>query len=364
MRSTCIRAVRSTIVSVPVVHRILSSVRDTGSVINVLVELITDHDLTGVSYVAGFTLAKARATCCLLEELGEAITGMPSDDIGAVWDRMWSVLTLAGHAGLPVFALSAIDVALWDLRAKSRDLPLHRLLGTHHERLAAYASDGCWLSEDQTSVVDQAVSFVDRGFGMLKLRFGRRDPQDDLAVLRAVRRAVGEAIELLVDVNQGWTTERAHGVGPSLSEERVHWLEEPIAAENVAGLAVLRRDLLVPLAAGENAYMPEGIATLTDADAVSVVMPDLQRVGGVSGWLRARAIADAAGVLLSPHLFPEVNAHLLATCPDPGPLEWVSWAEPLLAEPLCVRDGMAVVPDRPGLGLSFDRSAVLGMRLE
>jgi mandelate racemase len=362
---TRIRGLRSTIVSVPAPRRIISSVRDTTHVINVLVELDTDDGLTGISYVAGFTRHKARATCCLLEELGDAITGLPPDDIGGVWDRMWSVLTLVGHAGLPVFALSAIDIALWDLRGKRAGVPLYELLGgARHPRLAAYASDGCWLSNDVERVVEDAEGFVARGFSALKVRFGRTDPEDDLAVLRAVRHAVGDGVAIMVDVNQGWTPERVRSCGTALADCPVRWLEEPLPAEDLVGLAALRRDLPFELASGECAYLPAGVEALVSAGAVSVVMPDLQRVGGVTGWLHAREIAEAAGLLLSPHLFPEINVHLLATCAEPGPLEWVSWAQPLLEEPLSVKAGAVAPPNRPGLGIRFDRSAVRGMQLE
>ena len=362
---TSIRSLRSTIVSVPVAHRIVSSVRDTAQVINVLVELDTDDGLTGVAYVAGFTRHKAHATCYLLQELGEAIAGLPAEDITAVWDRMWSVLTLAGHAGLPVFALSAIDIALWDLRGKRAEAPLYQLLGgVRHNRLEAYASDGCWLSSDIASVVEDAEMFAARGFSGLKLRFGRSDPDDDLAVLRAVRRAVGEGVRIMVDVNQGWTPLCAREYGSALADYGVRWLEEPLPAEEIAGLAALRRDLPLEIAAGESAYLPAGLEALVSAGAVSVMMPDLQRAGGVTGWLQAREIADAAGVLLSPHLFPEINVHLLAMCAAPGPLEWVSWAEPLLEEPLCVKAGSVTPPDRPGLGITFDRAAMRGMQLD
>ncbi len=344
--------------SVPVARRIVSHVRDTDRIVNVLVEVDTDDGLTGASYVAGFTPQKARATCWLLDEMDAAVRGLDASAIGAAWDRMWASCALAGHTGLSTFALSAMDVALWDLHGKQLGVPLHHLLGFRRTELRAYASDGCWLQDDPSAVAAEAESFAAEGFRAVKVRFGRPDPERDLATLEAVRRAVGDGVQLLVDVNQGWTREQARRFGPRLAECDATWLEEPLACEDVAGLAELRRVLPVPITAGENAYLPDGIKALLDAAAVSTAMPDLQRVGGITGWVRASALAEAAHVSITSHLFPEVSIHLLAAAAQPGPLEWVTWMSPLLEEPLEVRGGVVHAPETPGLGIAFDAAAV------
>lgn len=359
-----IRAVRTTVVAVPVEQRIVSSVRDTDQVINVLVEVETSEGVTGLAYVAAFTFHTAAAVCALIAELEEVIRGQNAVDIGARWDQMWRACTLTGHGGISAFALSAIDIALWDLQGKLLGAPLHRLIGTRRHSLPVYGSNGCWLGDDPARVADEAVACADQGYAAVKVRCGRSDPERDLATLDAVRRAVGEHMGLIVDVNQGWTREQARRYGHRLADYTPIWLEEPLSTEDLEGLAELRHTLPVPITAGENAYMPEGIRALVERRAVSVVMPDLQRVGGVTGWLRASALAELWHLPITSHLFPEMSVHLLAACHTAGPLEWVTWAAPLLEEPLEVSGGTVEVPNRPGLGISFDPDAVRRYRLD
>ena len=358
-----IRDILTTIVSVPARYPIRSAVRVADRVINVLVEVQTDEGPTGIAYVAGFTAGKAAAVAAMVGDLAEVLRGTDATQTGAAWDRMWAATTLSGHNGIAIFALSAIDIALWDLQGKALGVPLHRLLGTRRTALTAYASDGCWLHADPAAVAAEAEEFVAAGFGLVKIRFGRRDPADDLATLDATRRAVGPGVTLMVDVNQGWGRETARTYGRRLTEWGVAWLEEPLAAEDVTGLAALRGELATPITAGENAYGLDGLRALLDSGAVSTLMPDLQRIGGITGWIAASAIAEAARVPITSHLFPEVSVHLLAASRLIGPLEWVSWAAPLLEEPLVATDGQITVPERPGLGIRFDREAVERFRL-
>jgi len=358
-----IRAIETIVVSVPARYPIRSAVRVADRVINVLVEVQTDEGLSGVAYVAGFTPQKAAATVAMIADLAEGLRGQDATQLGALWDRMWVASTLSGHTGIAMFALSAIDIALWDLQGKLLGVPVHRLLGTRRTTLPAYASDGCWLHDAPETVAAEAIGFVEAGFRTVKMRFGRPDPEADLATLEATRRAVGPTIDLYVDVNQGWGRERARRYGARLNEWAVGWLEEPLAAEDVAGLAALRGALATPITAGENAYGLHGIRALLDAGAVGTLMPDLQRIGGITGWVVANALCEAARVPITSHLFPEVSVHLLAASRFVGSLEYVTWAAPLLAEPLLASDGLVTVPERPGLGIAFDPAAVAHYRL-
>ena len=345
-----IRDILTTVVSVPVRYPIRSAVRQADRVINVLVEVRTDEGPSGVAYVAGFTPQKAAAVVAMVADLADVLRGGDATQVGAAWDRMWAAATLSGHNGIAMFALSAIDTALWDLQGKLLAAPLHRLLGTRRTTVAAYASDGCWLHDDPATVAAEAADFAAGGFRAVKIRLGRRDPGGDLATIAAVRRAVGDTVEVMTDVNQGWGRERARALGRRLTAWDVAWLEEPLAA--------LKGELATPITAGENAYGADGIRALLEAGAVSTIMPDLQRIGGVTGWIAVNALAEAWRVPITSHLFPEVSAHLLAASRLIGPLEFVTWAAPLLEEPLVARDGAVAVPERPGLGIAFDRAAV------
>ena len=359
-----IRDITTIVVSVPARYPIRSAVRVADRVINVLVEVQTDEGPSGVAYVAGFTRGKAAAVVAMVGDLAEGLRGTDATQIGAAWDRMWALTTLSGHNGIAMFALSAIDIALWDLQGKLLGVPLHRFLGTRRTTLPAYASDGCWLHDDPSAVAAEAEGFAEQGFATIKLRFGRRDPEDDLATLAETWRAVGQRVNLMVDVNQGWGRERARAYGRRLTDWNVTWLEEPLTAEDVSGLAALKGELATPITAGENAYGLDGLRALLDAGAVSTLMPDIQRIGGVTGWIAASALAEAYRIPITPHLFPEVSVHLLAASRCPGPLEFVTWAAPLLEEPLTINAGTVTAPERPGLGIAFDREAVARYRIE
>lgn len=351
------------LVSVPVPHRIVSSVRNTDHQLFLLVSVWTDEGLVGDAYISAFSPRRARAARELLDELAEVLVGSDASDTASAWLRMWESCRLIGHSGLSAFAISAVDTALWDLKAKARGSPLHALLGSRRSQLPAYASDGCWL-EEATLVAAQAERFASEGFSAVKMRFGRHDPESDLRALQAVRLAVGDAVQILVDVNQGWDADRARTYGTRLPDLGVRWLEEPLVSEDVEGLSELRRTLPLDIVAGENAYMPAGARELIERRAVSVLNPDLQRIGGVTGWCRTQALAEERGVPLTAHLFPEVSVHLLAASDRNGPLEWVSWLSPLLEEPVEVRAGMATVPMRPGIGLRFDEAAIRAHEVE
>jgi L-alanine-DL-glutamate epimerase-like enolase superfamily enzyme len=206
-------------VELPCRYRIESSVRSASRVVNVLVVVHTDDGLHGSSYVAAFTQAQARAVHAMLDELEPRILGLPVTDTGIAWDRMRRACRLVGVSGPATWALSALDVALWDAKAKLFDAPLHAVLGTAQRELPAYASDGCWLTADLDEAVEQAAGFAAEGFRAIKVRAGRMDAEEDLAVLEAIRRTVGDDVDLLVDVNQGWSLPVARRLGRVLVEQ-------------------------------------------------------------------------------------------------------------------------------------------------
>lgn len=347
-----------TIVAVPSRYPIESAIRSTHEIVNVLLLVLTEDGAHGSAYVAGFTRGQARAVRAMLEEFSPIVVGREASELAAVWRELRRACRLMDRGGPGVAAISAIDMALWDLKAKSLGEPLHALLGTVRHRLPVYASDGCWLSPDPDEVASQAQAFVRDGFTAVKVRVGRQNPADDLAVVQAVRDLVGDDVGVLVDANQGWSRSTARRCGRALIEMGVDWLEEPVPVEDVDGLALIQQDLPVRVVSGESVHYPHDVLRLVQAGAVSMVMPDLQRIGGVTGWIQAAAIAEAAGVDITSHLFPEVSAHLLAASAGAGPLEHVSWMDPFVEQPITVVDGMASLPDAPGTGLEFDWSAL------
>ena len=260
-------------------------------------------------------------------------------------------------------ALSGLDAALWDALAVAAGLPLATFLGAKPKPIPAYNSSGLGLMSPEAAA-DEAEKLLAGGFLSVKLRLGHPNLEQDLAVTRAVRKRLPEAIELPVDYNQALTVAEAIRRGRALECEGVAWLEEPIRHDDYAGNATVARELAVPVQIGENFNGPEAMIQALAARACDYVMPDAARIGGVSGWIQAAGIAAAHGIEMSSHLLPEISAHLLAASPTCHYLEYVDWADAILEEPLQIQDGLARVPDRPGIGLTWRSEAVKALSLE
>jgi mandelate racemase len=226
----------------------------------------------------------------------------------------------------------------------------------------AYNSKGLGLLPID-ALAKEAESLVDEGFAAVKLRLGRANAKDDLAAVRAVKKAIGPDVALMCDFNQALTVAEAIVRGRTLDEEGgLVWIEEPTRADDFQGNARIAAALATPVQIGENFMGPEHMAQALAASACDYVMPDAQRIGGVTGWTRAAALADAAGCEMSSHLFPEVSAHLLAVTPTRHWLEYVDWANTILAEPLVVKNGTVVAPDTSGTGIHWNEDAVARYR--
>jgi mandelate racemase len=249
-------------------------------------------------------------------------------------------------------------MAAWDALGQSLGQPLARLLGSTPRPIPAYNSKGLGILPEK-ELVKEAAELLDEGFRAVKLRMGRADARDDLQMLKAVKKQIGPDVTLMVDFNQALSVAEALKRGRMIDGEGgVAWIEEPIRADDFAGNSRIAREIATPIQIGENFMGPEQMAQALAAGACDYVMPDAERIGGVTGWMRAAALAQGAGVEMSSHLFPEVSCHLLAATPTAHWLEYVDWADAVLAEPLRVKDGHLMVPEAPGIGLKWDEKAV------
>jgi mandelate racemase len=352
-----IRGIRVRAVVVPVKRPLATSIGTVTEAPLLLIDLQTNGGIVGRAYL----FALSRNHLSPVARLVEVMAGMVKGDEVAPFDlekKLRARYALLGVHNIVLFAMSGIDMAAWDALGQAQGLPLTRLLGGTPRPVPAYNSNGLGLLPLK-DLPREAQSLVREGFSAVKLRLGRPQAKDDLEALRVVKKAIGGEVTLMVDFNQGLTVAEAIRRGRMIDDEGgVAWIEEPIRADDFKGCSLVKEKIKTPLQLGENFMGPEQMAQAIAAGACDYVMPDAERIGGVTGWLRAAALAQAAGMEMSSHLFPEASSHLLAVTPTCHWLEYVDWANPVLAEPLEVKGGCAVVPQRPGIGLAWDEKAV------
>jgi mandelate racemase len=269
--------------------------------------------------------------------------------------------TLLGAVGLVGMAIAGIDMAVWDALAIRANQPLACLLGGTLKPVTAYNSCGLGLTGQRAELAALARESNDLlvdGFSGMKLRLGYADLSDDVAAVKAVQGALPSNVCLMTDYNQGLDPTEAIRRGQALDDFGLTWIEEPVRAEDHAGCARVAAALKTPVQIGENYWGSRDMSRAIVAQASDYVMPDLERIGGVSGWLRAAAIADAASIPMSTHLFPEVSAHLMCITPTAHWLEYVDWANPVLQQPLRIVAGQAVLRNEPGSGIVWDETQV------
>lgn len=354
--------VSTRIISVPLERPIRTPIHYIVTVDNVLVELHTDEGVTGIAYLWCFGEQRAKALAALVHDMVLLVKGMDAFARNVVYARMEREANFLGKMGAITIAMSAIDTALWDIAGKALNRPVWQLLGGESRSIPVYAG-GLFLSDSIDMIVAEAKAYLASGFRAIKMRCGAADWRKDIARVEAVRDAVGPDIKLLVDVVQGWTVDRAIKVGRALEQFDLVYIEDPIAFDDLAGMAHIAAVLDTPIAAGENDYGLRGFRRLLECNAVDVAMMDLQRVGGISAWMQVAAMASAWGKPVVPHVFHEISIHLLAAVPSALFLEYVPWWEVLFRDtPKLVEGGMRP-PDGPGLGLAFDTDAIERFRV-
>jgi len=357
-----IRGVRTVAVEVPMTYALGTSRGTITKAPLLLIDLETEEGITGHSYLWCYFPAAMPAIAKILEEVARVTKGervAPLD----LWPRLAERFALIGVQGIVRMAMSGFDVAAWDVLAQAAGRRLVQMLGSEPKRVPAYNSCGLGLMAADR-LADEADKLLYPGFRALKLRLGYPTLAEDLAALHAVKKRVGEGIAIMVDYNQALGLVDALARGRALDHEGITWLEEPIRHDDYAGLATLVRELKTPIQIGENFSESQAMVTALAAGACGYVMPDLERIGGVTGWQRAAGLAATHRIAMSSHLFPEVSAHLLCATPTCHFLEYVDWADKIVEEPLVIDDGFAVVPERPGNGLSWNASAVAKYRVD
>jgi len=354
---TTIRSVRVRTVVAPMARPLHTSSGALTTAPLVLVDVHTSADITGQAYLFAFTRDNLRPIAALVEAMGQLIAGdlLAPSDIEAKLRKHYALL---GIHNVVLIAMAGIDMAAYDAFAQEMEQPLVRVLGGTPRPVRAYNSNGLGIMS-ASRLGQEAESLVNEGFAAVKLRLGRGNATEDLEAVRTVKKAIGPGIALMCDFNQALTIAEAIRRGRMLDEEGgLVWIEEPTRADDFAGNARIAAALATPVQIGENFMGPEQMAQALAAGACDYVMPDAQRIGGVTGWMRAAALAQAAGCEMSSHLFPEISAYLLAVTPTRHWLEYVDWANAILADPLTVSDGHVTARPTPGSGIRWNDEAV------
>lgn len=320
----------------------------------VLTDVIADDGTVGHSIVFTYTTAALEPTARLVQNMESLVAGEPLAPLD-VENKLSRRFRLLGTQGLVGMALAAIDMAVWDALARSRELPLFALLGGSARPLRAYGAIGY---DGAARAAEVAASWASRGFTGVKAKIGYATVAEDVEVIRAIRRAAGDSVAIMVDYNQALTPAEAVGRLRVIDDEGLEWVEEPTIAHDFAGHAAIAREARTPIQCGENWWGVQDMQHGIDAAASDLMMPDVMKIGGVTGWMRAAALAHAKGVRVSSHLWPEISAQLLCCTPTAHWLEYADWWNPVMASPLQIINGAAIVSDAPGAGVDWNEDAV------
>jgi len=321
----------------------------------VTVEARGDGGEEGVGYTYTVGKTGAAAILAMIErDITPLLIGEDPRRTEHLWQKMWWATHYVGRGGVASFAISAVDIALWDLKARLAGEPWWRYLGGHSARVKVYAG-GIDLEMSVEELREQAARNLERGFRAVKIKVGRERLAEDLVRVAAVREVVGPEIPLMVDANMRWSVEQAIRASRALAKFDVYWLEEPTIPDDVEGHVRIQHEGPLPIAAGENLRSIHEFQKLIARGAVSFPEPDLSNIGGVTGWLKVAHLAEASNLPVTTHGVHDLHVHLLAAVPNASYLEAHGFGlERFLRRPLVIRDGEAWAPDQPGHGVEFD----------
>lgn len=325
---------------------------------HVLARVRTSDGVEGFGYLVALREAMVRPVAMACRELAGVLIGMNVLEHAAAWSKLETAGNWIGPGGLLHYAISPLDIAMWDAAGKTLGQPLYRLIGGATDRLPVYASDGFWYNLTLDQLAQSTRERVAEGFTAVKLRIGH-EPEAAAEVRRvqAVREAA-PGVKVLVDATETWDLPTAMRTGAALQEAGIHWLEDPIAHQDVQGYARLSANLRVPIATGEHLYQASDFARLIEARGTSIALIDLGRIGGITPWLHVAALAHGYGIPVCGHVLPEVHAHLAPAVPNGYLIEYVPRSASILQAMPQLEAGFLVAPQAPGLGLALDEVAV------
>jgi L-alanine-DL-glutamate epimerase-like enolase superfamily enzyme len=354
-----IASVRSQIVRLPADEPLAGGKGTPGATRDMVVlKIATKDGIEGLG-VTFFGAALTGTLKTAVDELGALTVGEDPHQVERIADKLRLAAGTSGPGGIFTLALSAIDMALWDIRGKFLGVPVAKLLGGLRERVPAYASGALMRTLSLDEVVTAAGRLVERGWTAMKTQLalpGGTHAEVEVDRIRRIRDVIGPDVRLMCDINQRWSVAEAFSIGQRLEPYHLHWLEDVTTCDDYAGLARVAEKLTTPIAGGEYVYGIAPFRHMLEARSVDIVMIDLVRVGGITQWLKVAAMAEAFNLPVVSHLIPEVHVNLIAAIPNGHIVEYMPWTAALFDAPPMPKNGEMVVPSAPGLGLSFTRT--------
>lgn len=316
----------------------------------------------GVTFFGG---AMTRALRQAVDDLGQLVKGQDASEVERIWEICRQAAGMSGPGGVFMLALSAIDTALWDIRAKALGVPLARLLGGFRDVVPAYASGALMRQFTLKEVETAGRRLVERGWSQMKTQLalpGHTTPDIEVERIKLLREVIGPDVQLMCDINQRWTTWQAVSIGNRIEPYHLRWLEDVTRADDFQGLATVTQALKTPVAGGEYVWGIEPFRQMLAHRSVDIAMIDLVRVGGITQWLKVAGMAEAHNIPVVSHLIPEVHVHLIAAIPNGEVVEYMPWTRALFANPTVPVKGQMTVPKEPGIGAQFTRAIEAGFK--
>ena len=311
---------------------------------------------TGYSYTIG--TGGSSVTALLRDHLAPKLLGRDPAEIESIWRALMFSTHATTVGAITSLALAAIDTALWDWRCRRDGQPLWLAAGGAKQRIPVYTTEGGWLHLPTETIVRETVAAKEAGFMGAKIKVGLAHVSDDVARLKAVRAAVGDAFEIMVDANQCFTLGEALRRAPRYAEIGIAWFEEPLPADDIAGHARLAASSDVPIAVGESLYSPAQFAAYVQQGAASILQPDVARIGGITPWLKVAHLAECHNLMVAPHFLMELHVSLTAAAPAAAWVEYIPQLDAVATSRMAIEEGQALAPDTPGLGIEWDWTAL------
>lgn len=325
---------------------------------------VTDSDgATGTGYSYTIGTGGSSVMRLLADHLAPRLIGRDADRIEAIWHELEFATHATTIGAITSIALAAIDTALWDLRARKQGLPLWKLAGGAKDRCPLYTTEGGWLHIPTEALVEDALEAKSKGFRGSKVKIGKPSGSEDFSRLSAVRKAVGDAYEIMTDANQGFAVDEVIRRAERLRELDLAWLEEPLPADDIDGHVRLNRSTATPVAVGESLYSIRHFREYMQKGACSIVQVDAGRIGGITPWLKVAHAAEAFDMPVCPHFLMELHVSLTCAVPNGKYVEYIPQLDDITTSRLKIKDGMALAPETPGLGIAWDWDAIDGRRI-